>query len=137
MENPRKLLNVDSTENKAEELWFYMDLQVQTRTMKTQLKFFLSDLGEHKAIMRYPWFAAVQPNIDWKKGWIDYTQLPLVLQAHNTQKAQFIPRTLNHPRKIPETWYFIERTTIYPTGLWEKENLSKIPKEYEKYKKGV
>jgi hypothetical protein len=87
MENPRKLFNVDGTENKAGELRFYTDLQVQTGTMKTQLRFFLSDLGEHKAIMGYPWFAAVQPNINWKKGWINYTQLPLVLQAHNAQKA--------------------------------------------------
>jgi hypothetical protein len=39
------------------------------------LHFFLSDLGEHKAILGYPWFATVQPNIDWKKGWIDHTQL--------------------------------------------------------------
>jgi hypothetical protein len=91
MENPRKLFNVDGTENKAGELRFYTDLQVQTGTTKTQLWFFLSDLGEHKAIMGYPWFAAVQPNIDWKKGWIDYTQLPLVLRAHNAQKARFIP----------------------------------------------
>jgi hypothetical protein len=60
---------------------------------------------------------------------------PSVLRAHNAQKARFIPRTLNHPRKIPETQYFIERTTVHPTGLREKEDLSKIPKEYEKYKK--
>jgi hypothetical protein len=135
MENPRKLFNVDGTENKAGELRFYTDLQVQTGTTKTQLRFFLSDLGEHKAIMGYPWFATVQPNIDWKKGWIDYTQLPFVLRAPNAQKARFIPRTQNHPRKIPETRYFIGRATIHPGGLREKEDLSKIPKEYEKYKK--
>jgi len=93
LETPRKLFNVDGTENKAGELQFYTDLQVQTGTTKTQLRFFLSDLGEHKAIMGYPWFAAVQPNIDWKKGWIDYTQLPLVLRTHDAQKARFIPRT--------------------------------------------
>jgi hypothetical protein len=54
MENPRKLFNVDSTENKAGELRFYTDLQVQTGMTKTQLRFFLSDLGEHKVIMGYP-----------------------------------------------------------------------------------
>jgi hypothetical protein len=85
--------------------------------------------------MGYPWFTAVQPNIDWKKGWIDYTQLPLILRTHNAQKARFIPRTQNHLRKIPETQYFIGRATIHPRGLWEKEDLSKIPKEYKKYKK--
>jgi hypothetical protein len=76
---PRRLYNVDGTENKAGELQFYTDMQVQTGTTKTQLRFFLSDLGEHKAILGYPWFAAIQPNIDWKRGWIDHTQLPIIL----------------------------------------------------------
>jgi hypothetical protein len=73
MENPRKLYNVDGTKKKARELQHYTDLETRTRTMSTRLCFFLSDLGEHKAILGYPWFAAVQPNIDWKKGWIDHT----------------------------------------------------------------
>jgi hypothetical protein len=60
----RKLFNVDGTENKAGKLQFYMDMQVQMGAAKTQLQFFLSDLGDHKAILGYPWFAAVQPNID-------------------------------------------------------------------------
>jgi hypothetical protein len=68
LENLRKLYNVDGTENKAEELQYYTDLETCTRMTSTKLRFFLSDLGEHKAILGYPWFAAVQPNIDWKKG---------------------------------------------------------------------
>ena len=87
---PRRLYNVDGTENKAGELQFYTDMQVQTGTTKTQLRFFLSDLGEHKAILGYPWFAAIQPNIDWKRGWIDHTQLPIILRAPNAQKAIFV-----------------------------------------------
>jgi hypothetical protein len=89
---PRKLFNVDGTENKAGELRFYTDLQVQTGGTRTQLRFFLLDLGEHKAILGYSWFAAVQPNIDWKQGWIDHTQLPVILRAHNAKKAKFVPR---------------------------------------------
>jgi hypothetical protein len=56
-------------------------LETRTGTATTKLRFFLSDLGEHKAILGYPWFMAVQPNIDWKRGWIDHTQLPIVLRA--------------------------------------------------------
>jgi hypothetical protein len=46
------------------ELQYYTDLETRTGTAITKLWFFLSDLGEHKAILEYPWFAAVQPNID-------------------------------------------------------------------------
>ena len=66
LEKPRKLFNVDGTENRSGELCFYMDLQVRTGGQNIDLWFFLSDLGEHKAILGYPWFAAIQPKIDWK-----------------------------------------------------------------------
>ena len=79
METPRKLFNVDGTENKSGELRFYTDLSVRTGGITNPLQFFLSDLGEHKAILGYPWFAATQPKIDWKRGWIDHTQLPIIL----------------------------------------------------------
>jgi len=54
-------------------------------------------LGEHKAILGYPWFATVQPKIDWKRGWIDHTQLPIVFKTSDAAKARFIPRTVNKP----------------------------------------
>jgi hypothetical protein len=62
------LLNIDRTENKAGKLQFYTDLEVRTGTTTTMMRFFLSNLGEHKAILGYPWFAATQPQIDWKRG---------------------------------------------------------------------
>jgi hypothetical protein len=59
LENPRPLYNVDGTENRAGALQYYTDLSCQTGTQQTKLRFFLSDLGDHKIILGYPWFAAV------------------------------------------------------------------------------
>ena len=72
---PRPVLNIDSMENKSGKLKYYTDLNVRTGQNTTTLQFFLSDLGEHKVILRYPWFTATQPRIDWKKGWINHSQL--------------------------------------------------------------
>jgi len=66
LDKPCQLFNVDGTKNKAGMLKHYMDIEVQTGTLRNQLRFFLSDLGEHKAILGYSWFAAIQPKIDWK-----------------------------------------------------------------------
>ena len=55
---PRLVLNVDGTENKSRKLKYYTNLNIQTGQNTTTLRFFLSDLGEHKVILRYPWFAA-------------------------------------------------------------------------------
>ena len=99
MDEPRKLLNVDGTENKSGELRHYTDLQVQTGNNRTNLRFYLTELGEQKAILGYPWFAAAQPKIDWKRGWIDHTQLPIILRAGDAKKAIFVPRQRNLPRQ--------------------------------------
>ena len=85
MDYPRKLYNVDGTENKSGELRYYTDLDVQTGGSRTTMRFFLSDLGEHKAILGYSWFAATQPKIDWRKGWIDHSNLPIILRAPNAK----------------------------------------------------
>ena len=61
---PRKLFNVDNTENISGKLKYYMDLQVQTGEKTVKLRFFLTHLGEQKAILGYPWFTANQPKID-------------------------------------------------------------------------
>ena len=66
LEHPRKLFNVDGSENKSGELNHYTDLEVQTGSNHTTMRFYLSDLGKHKAILGYSWFVAVQPKIDWK-----------------------------------------------------------------------
>jgi hypothetical protein len=75
LEKTRPLYNVNGTKNKAGELQYYTNLSCQTGGQHTKLQFFLSDLGEHKVILGYPWFAAMQPKIDWRKGWIDHNLL--------------------------------------------------------------
>ena len=51
---PRPILNVDGMENKSGKLKYYTDLNVRMGQNTTMLRFFLSDLGEHKVILGYP-----------------------------------------------------------------------------------
>jgi len=50
----RPLYNVDGTTNKTGLLKYYVDLQVQTGTKQTNMRFFLTDMGDHKVILGYP-----------------------------------------------------------------------------------
>ena len=52
---------------------------MQTGDQRVWLQFFLTNLADQKAILGYPWFAANQPKIDWARGWINSSQLPLIL----------------------------------------------------------
>jgi hypothetical protein len=58
------LFNVDRMENKSRKLKYYTDLEVQTGHNHTKMQVFLTDLGEHKVILGYSWFTAVQPKIN-------------------------------------------------------------------------
>ena len=131
---PRPVLNVDGMENKTGKLKYYTELNVRTGQNTTMLWFFLSDLGEHKVILGYPWFTATQPRIDWKKGWINHSQLPIVLRAPNVQKATFVPRIQNIPWPIRKERYFLCRVTVHPEQP-EDMDLTKVPEEFHRHAK--
>ncbi len=80
----------------------------------------------------YPWFAAVQPKIDWRRGWIDHTQLPIVFKAADAAKARFIPRTVNKPRPVLTERILLCKATI---GTTQEMDKTKIPSEYAKHSK--
>jgi len=133
LEEPRSLFNIDGTTNKSRSLQYYTDLQVQTSNQRTNLRFFLTNLGDNKAILGYPWFTAVQPRIDWKNSWVDHSQLPIILQAPDAAKARFIPQQVNCPNAHQTDQYFIGRIVIDPVKQSTPSELEKIPEQYHQY----
>ena len=130
---PRPLYNVDGTENKSGELRFYTDLNVQTGGTTRRLRFFLSDLGDHKVILGYPWFAAVQPRVDWKQGWIDHSHLPIIAKSDNAKKARFTHQNQYKEIKSKQKErYFVRRVTLEPQT---QEHIPGIPDEYKRHSK--
>jgi hypothetical protein len=62
-----------------------IDLQVQVRTKVQDMKFLVTDIGEDKIILGYPWLAAFQPNIDWKEAILNESMQPLVIKTLDCQ----------------------------------------------------
>ena len=79
MAKPQMVYNVDGMPNKCGEIKYYMDLNMQIGSNYTTFQFFLTGLGD-QIIFGYPWMAAIQPCINWKRGWINHNHLPIVLQ---------------------------------------------------------
>jgi len=86
LRHPQPLFNIDGSTNKQGDLKFYLDLVMRTGTTSKNMRFFLSNLGNHQLILGYPWFTTYQPKVDWAKGWIDISQLPIVISAPDTPK---------------------------------------------------
>jgi hypothetical protein len=127
LKEPRKLFNVDGTPNKSRELLYFTDLQTQTGTQRNTLQFFLSNLGENKVILGYPWFTAFQPQIDSKRGWIDHSQLPIIIRTPDTARARFLPRQTNRIRTSCTETICICRLIEEPRHTSENPN---IPPHY-------
>src|SRR5712672_974763 len=138
---PRPLFNVDGSTNKQGDLKFYTDLLMRTSTTTKRMRFFLSDLSNHQVILGYPWFAAFQPKVDWARGWIDVSQLPLVLSDPDAPKTKSIKRpTLlmtNQPLYKSEDDFPIYAVRVsFPATQFSEEdyqNLQKIPLEYRRH----
>ena len=99
---PRKIINVDGTPNRRGDIQFYTNLELTQGKRRVNLRFFLTEIGDRDLILGYPWFAAVQPAIDWARGWIETEQLPVILKTEAARKARFLPQQVNVPRRPPE-----------------------------------
>jgi Reverse transcriptase (RNA-dependent DNA polymerase) len=99
-----------------------------------QMRFFLTDLGEHKIILEYPWFAEKQPKIDWAKGWIDHSQLPIVLRSEDAEKARFLPRAQPKTHRQPDP-VWIARVEWTPCERLTPSTTPVIPAAYQRHHK--
>ena len=122
--------NVNNTENKSGKLCYYTDLDVWTGSVTCIMWFFLTDLGEHKVILGFPWFMGMQPKIDWAREWIDHTQLSIIIRTPDAKKAIFMckPWTQNIPREIQKDQYFAGWVTFHPEP---EEVIQGVPNEYK------
>jgi hypothetical protein len=125
---PRKLYNVDGTSNQSGDLLYYTDLLVQTGDKQVNLRFFLSSLGENKAILGYPWSVAMQPKINWRRGWIDHSQHPIIFHTPDAAKARFSPRTINTPREL----HILRIGQLYIRAV---NSTPQIPQQYKAFER--
>ena len=81
LDKPKKLFNVDDTQNKAGSVTRYVDLSVTTNQKERQMRFLVSDIGRENLILGYPWLAAFEPHFKLKEGTLDPQYLPITCQS--------------------------------------------------------
>ena len=136
---PQKIFNIDGTMNKKGDIKCYTDLEVRTGEKHTNIRFFLTELGPQKMILGYPWFAAVQPKIDWAKGWIDYTQLPVVIKTSNSRAFLNRLMTLSEKRQkaanLRRTTFQSKSSKLAEQAMEKERPPLTIPLQYQKHAK--
>ena len=100
---------------------------------QVNLQFFLTNIGERKIILGYPWFTAIQPNINWAWGWIATEQLPVILQTPDARQAHFVPRQHNVPRQSPNYVMHVAFVMFLDSQMKIKQTLaSQLAKQEQK-----
>src|SRR5882757_9243112 len=141
LRHPRPLFNVDGSTNKQGDLKFYTDLTMRTGAIRKNMRFFLSDLGNHQLILGYPWFAAYQPKVDWARGWIDVSQLPIVISApdapkiHPSLRPSLVLNTRTEGTQRDDQKMYVARVSFPHNQATQedRETLQKIPLEYRRH----
>jgi hypothetical protein len=91
LERPKKIWNIDGTNNKAGLIQDYVDLEVRTGDKEKQMRFLITDLGLEDLILGYPWLAAFEPQFQWKDAVIDIKYLPIVIRSLDWRSLRIKP----------------------------------------------
>ena len=83
LEQPRKIWNIDGTNNQVGMLTQYVDLSVQTGKWEETMRFLITSLGNEDLILGYPWLTTSEPQFNWTNRVIDTHHLPVIVQSLN------------------------------------------------------
>ena len=88
LQKPRKIWNIDNTENKDGLITHYIDLDMETKKAHRNMRFLVTNIGNKDIVLGYPWLAAFEPQFDWTHAVINEQALPIIIRAINP----WIPR---------------------------------------------
>ena len=91
LERPRKIWNIDGTNNQAGMLTQYVDLSVRTGTREEVMRFLITSLGNEDLILGYLWLSMFEPRFNWTNGVIDTAYLPVVIRSLDWKTLKIRP----------------------------------------------
>ncbi len=141
LDKPRKIWNIDNTENKDGLITHYVDRKVQTHGIHRNMRFLITNIGHEDVVLGYPWLAAYEPKFSWKYATIDETTLPVVLRSINPQtNLEAITAPTNSEKEEIVAKLELQssiKTTATELAIQAQQYTTKkeIPKEYEGFTK--
>ena len=98
-DKPKKIFNIDNTENKLGSITHFMDLKVQTKGEVRDMCFLIADIGSEDLLLGYTWLTIFELGFKWKPAIMDHKAFPVIISstipsphktiiAHLTDKAK-------------------------------------------------
>jgi hypothetical protein len=142
---PITVTNVDRTENKKGKITHYCWLCIKKGARDKLQRFFITDLGQDRIILGYPFLYHFNPPVDWTAGRI--RGAPIQLQS---PRYKYVQRTILqmqmeaiqcHGRPKEGQALFVQQTNVAQQWVQEAEKgkvhltLETIPEEYRRHAK--
>jgi Retroviral aspartyl protease len=130
LHRPRKVYNVDGTENQGGIISESCVLHVRRGERQIAQRFYVTNLGQDRIILGYPWLREFNPEIDWEEGTLvgDRVRLEEIGIAWEGYRQQQI--------KIRKT-HFAQDWAIQAKDQRQQESVEEqgIPEEYQRHHK--
>jgi Reverse transcriptase (RNA-dependent DNA polymerase) len=132
LRRPRKVYNVDGTENQGGIISKSCVLRVKRGERQLAQRFYVTNLGQDRVILGYPWLQEFNPEIDWEEGTlvgegVRLEEIGLVWEGYKEQQQQI---------KIRKT-HFAQEWAIQGRDQRQQESVAEkgIPREYQRHHK--
>ena len=99
-EKPKKIFNIDNTENKSGSITHFIDLKVQTKGMVKDIRFLIADIGTKNLLLGYPWLAAFEPGFKWQPAVMDAINFPVIISSFIPSPSKVVIAALTHEDKL-------------------------------------
>ena len=129
LERPRKIWNIDETNNQAGMLTQYIDLSIRTGKREETMWFLITSLGNEDLILGYPWLATFEPHFNWTNGVIDTSYLPVVIRSLDWKSLKICPTIAMVTTEDDTPISVIQRAYIYEELAQESHAWANISTE--------
>ena len=99
-DKPKKIFNIDNTENKSGSITHFIDLKVQTKGMVKDMRFLIADIGTENLLLGYPWLAAFEPGFKWQPAIMDSINFPVIISSSFPSPSKVVIAALTHEDKL-------------------------------------
>src|SRR5258707_3909027 len=121
LERPRKVWNIDNTENRAGSITHSITLDVQTNGKWNDMVFLVTELGAEDLLLGYPWLATYEPRISWRLATPFRDTLPIIIRS---RKGEIL---MDPTPPTTSVWYM---QVDAPTEAEKQDILSELEKEH-------
>ena len=120
LKRPRKIWNIDRTNNQAGMLTQYIDLSVRTGKREEYMRFLVTSLGNEDLILGYPWLTTFKPQFNWTNGVIDTSYLPIVIRSLDWKSLKIRPTITKGNTQEEEPHHHVYKEPRY-TKNWPRK----------------